>query len=383
MYTLTDAQIEFILEDIRRDGIELEDLQLNLLDHICCIIEQELEANGDFEHFYQQVKSRFYKHKLAELEEETHLLLTFKHYYTMKKLMIGSGIFAATVFSIGLLFKFMYWPGASMMIVVGIVLLSLLFLPLYFTLKIREEKSTRDKLLVGLTSIICIDISMAVLFKIMHWPGANMMGLLAVILLALVFLPIYLITGIRNPETKVNTIVSSVMIVAGCGLFLTLARSPKATKIEDEMLTGYILRNEQLLQLEKQSLPASPPHQVIYLNTGAEVIALCETLKSGILKQEIGDLHIDPDFSQKEQFLHNGSILDYFIEGGIMYQQYQSLTQLVNDYNREVQPLSLTPIPTQLLSLDSPRETLAGILNNLQQLERFVLLNQRHSLASK
>ncbi|TAE81342.1 MAG: hypothetical protein EAY81_09855 [Bacteroidetes bacterium] len=377
MYTLSDAQIEFILDDIRRDGIELEDLQLNLLDHICCIIELELEANGDFEHFYQQVKRKFYKHKLAELEEETQLLLTFKHYYTMKKLMIGSGIFAASVFSLGIFFKFMYWPGASFMVVIGIALFSLLFLPLYFTLKIKEEKSTRDKILVGLTSIITIDISLAVLFKIMHWPGANVMGLLAVVLLGLVFLPLYLITGIRNPETKVNTIVSSVMIVAGCGLFLSLARSPRATKMQDEMLTAYIVRNEQLLELQKQLSPIQPAKPGNYLEVGGELIRICEQLKANIVQVETGSLHLTPNFNQTSQYISNGSIIDYFIEGGSMYQDYQQLRQLVDQYNQQVQQLALTPIPSQILTMGLPGETTSGALNNLQQLEQFVLLNQQ------
>ena len=44
MYLLSDKQIDHILSDIRRRGVEMEDLQYNLLDHICCILEQELEA---------------------------------------------------------------------------------------------------------------------------------------------------------------------------------------------------------------------------------------------------------------------------------------------------------------------------------------------------
>ena len=53
MYCITDEQIEYILNDIRRNGVEMEDLQLNLLDHICCIMEQELKETDDFEQFYQ------------------------------------------------------------------------------------------------------------------------------------------------------------------------------------------------------------------------------------------------------------------------------------------------------------------------------------------
>ena len=43
MYCLSEKQIDFILNDIRARGVEMESLQLNLHDHICCIIEQNLE----------------------------------------------------------------------------------------------------------------------------------------------------------------------------------------------------------------------------------------------------------------------------------------------------------------------------------------------------
>ena len=79
MYCLNEKQIDFILDDIRRNGVELEDLQSNLLDHICCIIEQELEENGDFEQFYFSTIKKFYKNELREIEEETISLLNFKN----------------------------------------------------------------------------------------------------------------------------------------------------------------------------------------------------------------------------------------------------------------------------------------------------------------
>ena len=54
MYSVNDKQIDYILNDIRRRGVEMEDLQSNLLDHICCIVEQNLDSDGDFEDFYKK-----------------------------------------------------------------------------------------------------------------------------------------------------------------------------------------------------------------------------------------------------------------------------------------------------------------------------------------
>jgi len=78
MYCINDQQIDFILDDISRHGIKIESLQQNLLDHICIIIEQNLEEDGDFEKFYNTTIKTFYKEELREIEEETIFLLNCK-----------------------------------------------------------------------------------------------------------------------------------------------------------------------------------------------------------------------------------------------------------------------------------------------------------------
>ena len=75
MYRITDENIDFILEDLRKRGIRTESLQLNLLDHICIIIEENLDEHGDFERFYAETIKSFYQKELFELENETNYLL--------------------------------------------------------------------------------------------------------------------------------------------------------------------------------------------------------------------------------------------------------------------------------------------------------------------
>src|SRR6218665_606583 len=130
MYCITEQQVEYILNDIRRNGIEMEDLQLNLLDHICCMAEHKLKEEDDFELFYRTAIQQFYTSELREIEEETIQLLTFKNYFMLKKIMIGSGAISVLAFLTGSFFKVMHWPGASILLVLGILLLSFAFLPL-------------------------------------------------------------------------------------------------------------------------------------------------------------------------------------------------------------------------------------------------------------
>ena len=285
MYCLNEKQIDFILDDIRRNGVELEDLQSNLLDHICCIIEQELEENGDFEQFYFSTIKKFYKKELREIEEETISLLTFKNYYVMKKTMLVSGVVAASFLTLGIILKFLHMPGAAVGIVLGIGLMSFVFLPLLFLLKIKEQKETKNKVLIGLGTFAGILMTLGILFKIMFWPGANMMALTSLLILLFVFLPVYFFTGFRNPETKVNTVVSSILILTGCGLFLTLVRSPAGSKLMGIQMTKDYLINEKILENEKRLLMQSAAVNSMVLQNNPEVNNLNHLFKD--IKQKI------------------------------------------------------------------------------------------------
>jgi hypothetical protein len=132
MYAINDEQIDFILNDIRRRGVEMEDLQYNLLDHICCIVEQNLESGGNFEDFYNKTIPKFFKHELWEIEEETILLLTYKNYYTMKKAMIYGGVISLSLIALGTVFKIFHWPGAAISLLLGFFVLCFVFFPLLY-----------------------------------------------------------------------------------------------------------------------------------------------------------------------------------------------------------------------------------------------------------
>lgn len=96
MRSVTDEEVTFIDDDLTARGIVLEELRDNLIDHICCIIENESNMNEDFYKCYERVLPQFFKEELQEIQTETDHLLQFKNFYTMKKIMNISGI--STVF---------------------------------------------------------------------------------------------------------------------------------------------------------------------------------------------------------------------------------------------------------------------------------------------
>ncbi len=387
MYCISDEQIEFILSDISARGVELEGLQLNLLDHICCIIEQELEENGDFRPFYEATIRRFYKERLSEIEDETHLLLTNKNYYVMKKVMISSGVFAATSLSFGIFFKYMHWAGASILITLGIGIASLVFLPLIVTLKVKEQRAAKDKLLIVLGSISAIAIALGILFKVQHWPGANMLGVISPAILALVFLPIYFFSGIRNPETKVNTIVSSALIIIGCGLFFTLTITSKTSRLMEVRNTAAYLRSTYILKSEEQavlSLP-TPPAAAPALALGKQIYLSCEELRAQLVAYAAhGATSIGDDFEDKNVLLGDATSYDYFSENPKTAELLTAMERDVKQYNAANTALAtrgVKPIPASYIVFNQeepkPLDKISSSLNDLIQIQMMVLQNQR------
>ena len=85
MYCLSDLEVDFILKDIIARGIITEDIQYNLLDHICIIIEENLEQDGDFKEFYFSIIKTFYRHDLSEIEAETRILSNYKKHLVFNR----------------------------------------------------------------------------------------------------------------------------------------------------------------------------------------------------------------------------------------------------------------------------------------------------------
>ena len=370
MYQLSESQIDYILNDISARGVEMEDLQLNLLDHVCCIIEQELEADGDFETFYLQTIEKFYKSSLREVEEETKLLLTFKNYYVMRKVMMNSGYVSSVLILIGLFFKFMHWPGAAICLVLGIGGASLIYIPLLFTVRVKEKNELRDKLQLAAASIAGILMSLGILFKVMHWPFSFQLSLLAMAFLILLFLPIYLVSGVRNPETKTNTITTSMLIVIACGLWFTLVVSPSASRKNAAIKTAFILRNEKILEVERKSRIDSVETKL----DAREVFEDCDKLKKLLLNEIIGSERLSDDFDERNILIEDEYVGKY-LDNEVASKLAEKLCKDVRNFAKSNPELSPMLLSNSLFETDEAfnHARVYDVFNELSQVQLLTL----------
>ena len=90
----------------------------------------------------------------------------------MKKSILLTSVISAILFFVGIVFKHMHWPGASILIVIGAGI-GLVFLLMYLTSAVKILQSGIEKTNGILAVITMITVLVGFTFKVQHWPGAT------------------------------------------------------------------------------------------------------------------------------------------------------------------------------------------------------------------
>jgi len=188
---LNPQQLETIIEGIDQSRLHLPDLRDDLLDHLCCIVEEQMREGADFHEAYQLALLRLCPNGADEIERETIFLLNIQKILRMKKLKYGIGLLASISVSVGYFLVLMNWPIGREIFNYGFLTLVLVFVPMlaYEQLQKSSDKvfHERMKLILGFSSAIIAGIGVA--FKLMHLMGAGVLFGLGVALFAFGFLP--------------------------------------------------------------------------------------------------------------------------------------------------------------------------------------------------
>lgn len=388
MHKITDEQVDFILDDIKANGVNTEDLQYNLLDHICCIIEHEMTDRDDFYEFYERILPRFFKKELKEIQEETDNLLTFKHYYAMKKTLKISGIVSSILMLLGATFKVMHWPGAGVMIVLGGATFSLVFLPLMIALKFRDEEKTTDKLIFGFSFILGIMGIMGALFKVMHWPYANFLMISSASLFIFVYIPTYFISRFRRAEEQFNTIINSVLMLGfGCMIFALINVSGSNNVVESVNSSYlYMVNNTEKIQEENGIMLRNMENEksITFHNASEELNTQLEKTK-GFLISVVNQIPMENahKLNMLELKNPNAPIKNHFEDGKGEY-SLSTLKSKVNAYNAVVKTFYPNNQGKQIAfdDLKFDNTILSVVLYELTQMQWQVANNENNFLTS-
>lgn len=201
MHSLNKIQVNKIAEDVRIASITLSHLADDLIDHICCEVENLIEEGKSFEQAYEIVKKQTGISVLQKIQDDTKFLID-KKYRRMKTTMKITGNISLGVIMFGALFKIMHWPGAGPLLVLGFFILCTIFFPLAIRINYKDANNRKNLLLHLALLFGGIIFMVGVLFKIMHWPFAGPLLLVGELSLLFLVLPLLLFIKIKKSESS-------------------------------------------------------------------------------------------------------------------------------------------------------------------------------------
>lgn len=212
MYTLNKEQIELIAAGVRKAGITIPDLAEDLIDHICCEVENCMYHGKTFDQAYQAAKERAGTRVLQEIEENTRFLID-KNYRIMKITMKITGNVSMVMLAAATLMRLFHIPGANVVLVPGFILLAVVFFPAAIWSSYRDSKTSLSGALH--LSILAggILLMAGILFKVMHWPGAGVVIGTGWLLVIFLFLPLLLYVKLKN-ATRIE---QRLIVLSGVG----------------------------------------------------------------------------------------------------------------------------------------------------------------------
>lgn len=140
----------------------------------------------------------------------------------MKQKLYIFGVITALVILTGTVFKVNHYPGAGILLTVGITILALAFLPLALINHYKSEESNKNMLLYIVTFLTSLVVFTGMLFKIQHWPYAGIALTVALPFPFVVFLPVFLSVTSKNKNFNIYNTVFVLLLLALNSVFCAL-----------------------------------------------------------------------------------------------------------------------------------------------------------------
>jgi len=300
MVEISEKELNLVSSDIDQQGLTYTRLKNELLDHICCNVENYMNDGLTFNEAYRKVKREMGSRRIRQVQDATLYLINQK-YRRMKRTMLVLGISTAVIIIIGTILKMLHWPGAGILLTLGLASLSLAFIPLFVMVKIRDTRAKQKEvnLFLLFTGLIAgILFSMGTLLKIQHWPGANI-TLGTSLIFGVIFLVLFVVFMIKDKTNWIENF-TYIMLIAMFFAFVNLVymtTNNSKTPLIDGLIvsettnginTGYLeTQSKLILSRVEKSQDKKVLDQMFALK--AEADQICSFIQSVKLEMVTGE----------------------------------------------------------------------------------------------
>ena len=348
MSELNEQQVALISAYIKQYGIAQNELHDDLLDHVCTSIENQMDEGKSFEAAFEQTIKLFGPGGLKQVQQQTFELLTEMN-ENMKKVAFSFGLTSTILLLAGTIFKLMHWPGAAVLIVLGAGSLAFVYLPLLLWHKLKESPS--DESLMHISGFVGLTLTtIGVLFKIMHWPGASVTLMSGMRILAALYVPLFYFKKYKTSANKSITL-STGLVAMTC---LILVFGLMSVRSSSEMNRGLALVSDQLASsnanfqnLDELYNQADESDKLVSLRKRvSQIVTEIEKLKTTLIAQSEG---ISLDQAQKIEMRFVNSRWSFDIPTHVLFDKSTTdevlniyeLGELVSQF--EIQMLEMYP----------------------------------------
>jgi hypothetical protein len=167
MDLLTPDQVRALRDYLENHGLTYESLQTEMLDHICCDVEVNMEKGLEFEKAIEKVISKIPENQFKKIQTET-LEATNKKIKPPTRLTY----FSFGTLLLATLFKLMHWPGAGQLLIASFAILSFTLIVGSLSNPLIKEKDRGRGVLVVLVLAI-LAYMMSLCFQLLHLPRVS------------------------------------------------------------------------------------------------------------------------------------------------------------------------------------------------------------------
>lgn len=201
----------------------------------------------------------------------------------MKQKIYLFGVVTALIIFTGTIFKVNHWPGAAILLTMGIAVLVLFFLPAALINNYKTVGNSQSKSLYIVTWITCFVVFTGMLFKIMHWPLAGTLLTIALPFPYIVFLPVFLVVTSKYKNFNIHNTVFVLLLLAVNSVFSALlALNVTKARVDDSY---NLSRDYNKVETVLNQLPDKYPRSTVNLKID-EILKTVTEYQDLILKQE-------------------------------------------------------------------------------------------------
>lgn len=137
MYLTTD-QLDRIQQYVVQNGLTIPEVQEDVIDHLCCLVEKKAGEGLDFENAFQLARELIPQDDIQQLQKDTIYYLTIKNRLLMIKALFITAYVSAVFLVLGIFFFIfgpeLHLPGilGFVMVLTGATTLCFGFLPILF-----------------------------------------------------------------------------------------------------------------------------------------------------------------------------------------------------------------------------------------------------------